>query len=394
MTLAIYNTYSTINMRKRHTHPTGTRTRAALVPRDCVTGLDPQVLHAEAQASVAALLKEGESANTVRSYASALRYWVAWFRLRYRRALALPLPVPVVLQFLVDHVQRAGGAGAPGAAEGALVHDLPDAIDEALVAGGFKASRGAPALNTVLHRLAVLSKAHQLRELANPVRDPAVRELVRRIRRAHATRGVRPAAKAALTKDPLTAMLETCTDGLVGVRDRALLLFAWASGGRRRSEVAGAVMENLTKVDDKTYLYRLAHSKTDQAGTADNEDAVKPVVGVAAAGLAAWLEASGVTSGAIFRRIRGSKAAEPLADQAVWHIVKRRTALAGLEGDFGAHSLRSGFITEAGRQNVPLKEAMALTGHRSVMTFLRYYQSGAVQSSRAANLLSSPATEE
>ena len=70
--------------------------------------------------------------------------------------------------------------------------------------------------------------------------------------------------------------------------------------------------------------------------------------------------------------------------------MKRRAQLAGLEGDFGAHSLRSGFVTEAGRQNVPMKEAMSLTGHRSVATFLRYFQTGAVQLSAAANLLNDP----
>lgn len=150
------------------------------------------------------------------------------FQLRYRAALALPVPVPVVLQFLVDHVLRT-------APDGHLVCDLPAAIDSALVAGGFKVKRGAPALNTVMHRLAVLSKTHQVRDLANPVRDPAVQEVVRRIRRGHATRGVRPAAKTALTQDPLTAVLATCTDGLKGVRDRALLLFAWAAGAARRS---------------------------------------------------------------------------------------------------------------------------------------------------------------
>jgi integrase len=64
-------------------------------------------------------------------------------------------------------------------------------------------------------------------------------------------------------------MLATCTDGLIGIRDRALLLFAFASGARRRSEVAGAVMENLVKINAQTYLYRLTHSKTDQAGTAN-----------------------------------------------------------------------------------------------------------------------------
>jgi len=351
----------------------------ALIPQATVRGLDPAVLHAQAEASVRALLQEGESANTVRSYASALRYWAAWFRLRYRSALTLPVPVPVVLQFLVDHVQRTGCAGASGPADGALIHDLPDAIDQALVAGGFKGALGAPALNTVLHRLSVLSKAHQLREAPNPARDPAVQELVKRIRRAYASRGVRPGRKTALTKTPLEAMLATCTDGLVGIRDRAVLLFAWASGGRRRSEVASAVMENLTRVDENTYVYRLTHSKTDQAGTEHRADAEKPIVGVAAEALTAWLEASGVTAGPIFRRIRKSKAVEPLSGQAVWHIVKRRAALAGLEGDFGAHSLRSGFVTEAGRQNVSIAEAMGLTGHRSLVTFMRYFQSGSVQ---------------
>lgn len=376
-------------MPKVRRHATPRRDPTALTLHATVAALDPTVLHAQAQASVAALLKEGESANTARSYASALRYWAAWFQLRYRRTITLPLPVPVVLQFLVDHVKRSGGA-EDTPADGGLVHDLPVAIDAALVAGGFKLKAGAPALNTVMHRLAVLSKAHQLRELANPVRDPAVQELVRRIRRAHASRGIRPQAKTALTREPLMALLATCTDGLCGVRDRAILLFAWASGGRRRSEVAGARMEQLQKIDDRTYLYRLAHSKTDQAGTAENAEAVKPVVGLAAEALTAWLTASGVTSGPIFRRLYKSRPGGGLSDHAVWLIVKRRAVLAKLEGDFGAHSLRSGFVTEAGRQAVPLKEAMALTGHRSLVTFLQYYQSGAVQSSAAADLLGEP----
>jgi hypothetical protein len=49
-----------------------------------------------------------------------------------------------------------------------------------------------------------------MRDVANPTRDPAVQELVRRIRRAYAARAERPASKTALTKDPLEAMLATC----------------------------------------------------------------------------------------------------------------------------------------------------------------------------------------
>jgi integrase len=141
----------------------------------------------------------------------------------------------------------------------------------------------------------------------------------------------------------------------------------------------------LTAIDANTYLYRLVHSKTDQAGAANQIE--KPLVGVAATALTEWLETAKITSGPIFRRIRGSVVAEALEPQAVRTIVKRRAALAGLEGDFSAHSLRSGYMTEAGRQNVPLAEAMALTGHRSVQTALRYFQTGAVQQTPAANLL-------
>jgi integrase len=304
-------------------------------------------------------------------------------RYSYRADLALPVPVPVVLQFVVDHVERVEGT--------ARAHDLPPAIDAALVSAGFKDHEGPPKLATVTHRLSVLSKAHTLQGEPNPVRATEVQELMRRVRRAHAQRGELPRPKPALTKDPLEAMLATCTDGLVGKRDRALLLFAWASGGRRRSEVTSAVVEQLFAIDANTYLYRLTHSKTDQTGAGSHIE--KPVLGVAATALTAWLEAAGITSGPIFRRIRGSVVAEPLEPQAVRTIVKRRAALAGLKGDYSAHSLRSGFMTEAGRQNVPLGEAMALTGHRSVQTAVRYFQAGAVERSQAGNLLGNKPSE-
>ena len=99
-------------------------------------------------------------------------------------------------------------------------------------------------------------------------------------------------------------------------------------------------------------------------------------MGQAAEALSTWLEASVVKSGPIFRRIRKTKAVEPLSAQAIWHIVRRRAKLAGLDGSFGAHSVRSGYVTKAGRQNVPIREGMGLTGHRSMVTFMRYFQPG------------------
>nr|MCA1070384.1 Tyrosine recombinase XerC [Delftia acidovorans] len=337
-------------------------------------GLEPA-----AQQAVRELLREGESTNTRNSYQSAMRYWAAWHALRFERQMQLPLDVPCVLQFIIDHAQRQTGAG--------LASEMPAHMDRALVDAGYKAREGPLSHNTLVHRMAVLSKAHQVHGLANPCQDGAVRELMSRTRKAYARRGEQPAKKDALTRDLLEQLLQTCDDSLRGRRDRALLLFAWSSGGRRRSEVAGADMRHLRAVGPQEFIYTLAHSKTNQSGR-DAPENHKPVTGRAAQALADWLRAAAIEEGPIFRRIRkGGHVGEPLSPAAVRDIVKQRCTLAGVEGDFSAHSLRSGFVTEAGRQNVPLPDTMALTGHSSVNTVLGYFRADSALSNRAARLL-------
>ncbi|MBB1633166.1 integrase [Cupriavidus sp. UME77] len=344
--------------------------------------LRPSELDPLGRQAAEALYREGESANTVASYRSALRYWAGWFALRYGQPIALPLQPAVIIQFVVDHATRTTPQGP--------VSELPPAIDAALVARGLKARTGPPALATLMHRLAVIAKAHRLENLDSPCADPAARELVARTRRAYAKRGERPARKAALTREPLSRLLETCDESLIGLRDRALLLFAWSSGGRRRSEVAGATLANLRRLAPGEFVYQLGWSKTNQAG-ADLPDNAKPVIGAAGAALEAWLAASGIGDGAIFRRVRrGGHVGEALSDAAVRKIVRQRCEAAGLEGDFSAHSLRSGFVTEAASRQVPMAEAMAMTGHTSVATLVRYFRAADARRSVAADLIGLP----
>jgi integrase len=360
-----------------------------LAPDGATSLLVVDELPESSQAAVRALLDQGESPNTVRSYRSGLRYWAAWFSVRYGRRLALPLPVPVVLQFIVDHAQRMDDAGR-------LVHGLPPAVDAALVAAGHKAGLGAPALATLVHRVSVLSKLHQLQGLENPCDDGRVRELMARMRRGYARRGAQQVnAKPALTREPLEALLETCDGSLVGLRDRALLLFAFASGGRRRSEVTAATLEN-TRRQAGGWVYEMGVSKSNQAGRARG-DSHKPIVGRAAEALQAWLEAwqraaaaagQPAPSGGLFRRIgKSGVPGAALSAQSVRLIVQARCALAGLDPAFSAHSLRSGFVTEAAQQNIPMAETMALTGHRSPASVLGYFRKGEVLGMRGAALL-------
>lgn len=347
-----------------------------------VAPLDPQRLDEQALAAIAHFHQAGESENTRRSYRQALRYWLAWFELRYGRDLTLPLHPASVAQFVVDHAET-----RPAARD----QQLPAGHDERLVAARIKAARGPLALSTIELRLAALARLHRDQQLEAPTEDAAVRRLLRNVRSAHAKAGAAPNKKAALDKSLLKRLLDTCEATPVGVRDRALLAFGFATGGRRRSEIAAADFGFLAAAADG-WRYRLAHSKTNQTGAVRPQD-LKPVVGEAAMALVAWLEVlddQGVErTGRIFRRVLpGGSVGEALSPEAVRQIVKRRCALAGLQmEDFSAHSLRSGFLTEAGRRGVPLKTAMDMSGHASVATAMDYMRAGELASEPAARLL-------
>lgn len=341
----------------------------------------PEQLATQAAEAVRELLAEAAAANTTRSYATALRYWAGWHQARYGTELALPLNEAAVMQFVVDHVARRNKDG--------LKWELPSNIDAALVASGLKAKLGPWKLTSVVHRVAVLSTAHRLKRLANPCEQPAVRTVLSRARRASVKRGERPDKKTAITKPELEAILATCDDSLEGIRDRALLCFGFSSGGRRRSEIALADMQDLRRTGPKAFVYRLEHSKTQQAGPSANSTPDKPILDRSAEALAAWLSASGISEGAIFRRLWKTKLGPALSPAAVGEIVQRRARRAGIEGDFGGHSLRSGFVTEAGKQGIPLAAVMAMTEHRAVSSVVGYFQSGSVEHNPASRLLES-----
>lgn len=368
--------------------------------------LDPDVLSDEAKRAATAFEVEGTSPNTRRTYRTAMLYWGAWYALRYGKVLTAPVPVPVVIQFMLDHLEHnpLEDPVEPSpfiSSSRRTQHLLPYPIDRVLVTRAYKAKPGPWSLATVKTRLAALSKAHEVLLAAhvpplpantNPLRDPGVRQLLSAVQRAYARRPPEHARRPpiAATRPVMEALLATCQDDLAGIRDRALLLFGFASGGRRRSEIVAATFENVRRDHQGGFIYDLGRSKTNQAGARTPENA-KPIVGEAAIALEGWLNElfrSKITVGAIFRRIHQGKITEPLRDQAVWSILRSRAKLVDPPlGKVTAHSLRSGFVTESGRQNIPIGEAMGLTGHRSVQTFIGYYRRGEASSTVAARLM-------
>ena len=257
-------------------------------------------------------------------------------------------------------------------------------VEHALVESGVKAGYGMLAVSTVSRRFMALSSAHNMAGVENPCRDKRVREILTRARKRALRAGWKPRKKAAAHLEVLEPILATCGDDLRGVRDRAMLLFAFSSGGRRASEVSDAEVERLERVGDD-YVYQLGLTKTDK----DGEAGPVPVAGPAAEAMEAWLRASRLGEGPLFRYIDrwGHLSDDGLSAKGVRLVVKRRAAAAGLDPKrFGAHSLRSGFMTESGYQGINVAEAMALSRHRSVEVATGYHQAGEGLRNRAARL--------
>ncbi len=86
-----------------------------------------------------------------------------------------------------------------------------------------------------------------------------------------------------------------------------------------------------------------------------------------------WLAIVG-PAGAVFRTfdLRGHLAATRLDSGDVARVLRRRTATAGVAGDFAGHSLRRGFITNAAKKKVPIESIKRVTGQRSSGIVLEY----------------------
>ena len=80
-----------------------------------------------------------------------------------------------------------------------------------------------------------------------------------------------------------------------------------------RSEIAAADFQDLRRVGETAFIYRLEHSKTQQAGPSASATPDKPVLGRAGAALDAWLRAANISEGPLFRRLWGERVGPALS---------------------------------------------------------------------------------
>jgi site-specific recombinase XerD len=214
------------------------------------------------------------------------------------------------------------------------------------------------------HRTAI-SVEHELAGLPNPTKSTSVREawagLTREIAKTpRAVRTQKTPAVAGLVRQWVDAIPG---NGLAALRNRALLLLAFA-GAFRRSEVVSIHLEQLEHHPEGLAI-RFAHSKTGpfiRQIVRQSNPSLCPVES-----LEEWLKLSNITSGLVFRRFRadGSLSVKGLSAAYVARLVKECARASGLDPrKFAGHSLRRGIVTTSAERGHSLWSILQQTGHR------------------------------
>jgi integrase len=254
------------------------------------------------------------------------------------------------------------------------------------VAGYIADCAGRLKVGSIQRRLNAIAEAHKAVGLESPTSAGIVRNTIKGIRRTLGTAAVQ---KAAALTDDIRAMVSMTDAGLIGVRDRAMILLGFA-GAFRRSELIGLDVADCDFGKDGLTI-TLRRSKTDQDGAGrkigipygSNPDTC-PVRTVQA-----WIEQSRAT-GPLFRSITRHGRLRPgrLAGIDVARVVKKLAVRAGLDAaKYAGHSLRAGHATTAAIAGASERSIMAQTGHRSVQIVRKYIRDGSLFRENSAGKL-------
>lgn len=226
--------------------------------------------------------------------------------------------------------------------------------------------------STIDRARAAIRFRHKLNDLPDPTANKLLSQVLSGIMR---DLGTAKNKKTAVLTNDIKAMLNTLPAGILGIRNRALLLIGFA-GAFRRSELVSITVENIENTAEGVRIL-LPRSKTDQDAAGRyvgiNRGAKPDTCPVRA--LAAWLAAADITSGSVFRRIdrHGRVYDTTLTPQSVALVVKTAVEAAGLDPQqYSGHSLRAGLVTQAAISGASETNIMRQTGHRSADTVRGY----------------------
>lgn len=258
--------------------------------------------------------------------------------------------------------------------------------------------------STVGRRLAAIAWMHKKTGHASPTADHRVAALMKGMRRERQqrVRRMRPLLTDDIRSILGTFSFHTWPHGAIARRDALAILLGYA-GARRRSEVAALRIGDIDLDRDDGLHVLIRKSKTDQTG--QGVRLVLPfgqdVLTCAPCWYVRWLRVLAYSDdrpvmmkalrregpphrwehvcdepvpelgewgssillpimrkGAVIERV-------PMSGEALHHMLRRRAAAAGYSGQYGYHSLRAGFVTQARRSGADSRSIRLQTSHTS-----------------------------
>lgn len=226
-------------------------------------------------------------------------------------------------------------------------------------------------VTTAKRHAAAVRLAHILAGYHSPTDHPLFQQALRGIVRIH---GTQTQKKQALSLDDFYRILDAIdTSTLQGLRDKALIAIGFF-GAFRRSELVGLRLENIS-FQDRGIIVTVMGAKTDRDAKGQQIVILRRSKDCPVQMLRDWLQASRITGGTLFRRVRGRVvgADKPLNSCVVASILKTYAKLIGIDHEsISGHSLRAGFITTAAQLDVGLDRIQRVSRHRSLPTLIDY----------------------
>ena len=248
------------------------------------------------------------------------------------------------------------------------------------------------AISTVERHVAAVAFKHRLAGMEKPDRREAraVLDGARRHRKEF------PKQRAALSPEQLKKICnllvrDTAHGSMKAALERAVLTLGFATG-LRRSNLVALDLSDVRFVARKGMVVTVRSSKTDQVGKGQTlrvfrgvREATCPV-----RALQKWLSVRGQEKGPLFVIVSGTRWGgeilnmQRIAGERINQIVKAGLHRIGESREnYGAHSLRAGFVTTAQIEGASPLAIMEYTGHRTVEMVNRYLRPTDVFPSRS-----------
>jgi len=239
-------------------------------------------------------------------------------------------------------------------------------------------------VSTLRQRLSALSKWHKQQGFFDPTTSSTVKQTMKGIAKEHQDR---PKQAYPLTFRHLLAICDQLeAEKMAAIqagdqgailrthRDLALVLVGFWQGFRS-DELSRVAVESVKASRTDGISIFLSHSKTDRDASGRIYEMPALRAYCPASAYIDWIQASGITSGLVFRSINrwGRLASTGIHKQSIGHIINRvANDLFPGEPHFSTHSLRHGFADWAVRAGWDMTMLMEHVGWRSIENAKRY----------------------